>query len=193
MPTNISQHLIESVKNGDRKAFGQMIDQCGQFVYALALKMTGNTDDARDVAQECFVKVWQHMKSYNSNYKFTTWLYKVAMNASLDRLRKTSRERKIFRPLNDRQDMMIVSNVDPAQRYEEEQLMEFIHLLSRNLSPRQQAVFVLHDLEDFSQEEVSAILDMPKNRVKSNLFYARKAIRQKLQLIEATKTTSHEM
>jgi RNA polymerase sigma-70 factor, ECF subfamily len=96
MPADISQQLIQSVQSGDQKAFGRLIDQCGQFVYALALKMTGNGDDARDVAQECFVKVWQKIRSYNSNYKFTTWLYKVAMNASLDKLRKNYSRKEGF-------------------------------------------------------------------------------------------------
>jgi RNA polymerase sigma-70 factor, ECF subfamily len=193
MPADISQHLIQSVKNGDQKAFGLLIDQCGQFVYALTLKMTGNADDARDVAQECFVKVWQNIKSYDSNYKFNTWLYKVAMNASLDKLRKNTRERKVFSSHDEWHNPLALSTLDPSKMFEEKQLMEFLRLISGKLSAKQQSVFVLHDLDDFSQEEISAILDMPKNSVKSNLFHARKAIRQMLKWIENIKTTKHEM
>lgn len=193
MPAEISQQLIQSVQSGDQKAFGRLIDQCGQFVYALALKMTGNSDDARDVAQECFVKVWQKIKSYDSNYKFTTWLYKIGMNTSLDKLRKTARERQIFRTLDFQHDLVFDGSVNPARVYEEKQLIEFIRLISGKLSARQHSVFVLHDLEDFSQDEISVILGMPKNSVKSNLFHARKAIRQMMNLIAESKTTGHEM
>lgn len=193
MPADISQHLIQSVQSGDQRAFGRLIDQCGQYVYALTLKMTGNSDDAHDVAQECFVKVWQKIRSYNSSYKFTTWLYKIAMNASLDKLRKTARDRRVFRTLDFQHDVLVEGSENPSRAYEEKQLVEFIHLISGILSARQHSVFVLHDLEEFSQDEISAILEMPKSNVKSNLFHARKAIRQRMQWIENTKTTRHEM
>lgn len=194
MSLEVPSILIKSVKEGDKQSFGKLVDQCSQYVYSVSLKMVGDVDDARDAAQESFIKVWDRIDTYKSSFKFSTWLYKIVMNTCLDKLRKTARHNTIFKQLDNHSNQYITISADPAIEFEEKQLMDFIRIVSAKLSDKQHSVFVLHDLEEFTQEEISIILSMPKGRVKSNLYYARRAIRQSLKLFDEKKTiTNHEL
>ncbi len=192
MPIEVRPDLIKRIQNGDKEAFGEVVDLTGQFIYGIAFKTLGDQEEARDVAQESYLKVWKRIHSYKSEFVFTTWLYRIVMNTSLDRLRKIKRERKIFREYDDSVQFVTTPEIT-SKGFEEKQLHEFIQVATWKLSEKQHAVFVLHDLEDFSQDEVSEILRMPKNRVKSNLYYARKAIRQILVLSEEKIISKDEM
>ncbi len=177
MPIEVPYHLIQSVREGDKQSFGKLIDCCSQYVYGVSLKMIGDVDDAHDVAQESFIKVWEKINTYKSHFKFTTWLYKIIINTCLDKLRQKSREKQIFQS-SDGIDNIERTPGNSRVEFEEQQFTEFIRTISEKLSPKQHAVFVLHDLEDRSQEEISKILGVSKGSVKSNLHHARKAIRQ---------------
>lgn len=194
MSFEVSNILIQSVKSGDKQSFGKLIDSCSQYVYGISLKMTGNSDDASDAAQESFIKVWQKISTYKSHFKFTTWLYKIVINTCLDKLRQRSRESQIFKQGDQIENFSLLNATDHRNEFEEKQFIEFIRVVSGNLSSKQHTVFVLHDLEDLTQEEISKILGMSKGSVKSNLHHARKAIRQILISSENQKnTSSYEM
>ncbi|MCG8309367.1 MAG: RNA polymerase sigma factor [Cytophagales bacterium] len=188
MSFEVPYQLIQSVKKGDKQAFGRLIDCCSPYVYAVALKLIGDADDANDASQECFIKVWGKMNTYKSHYKFSTWLYKIIANTCLDKLRKRRRENQIFEQRDPDIHEPTQNNVEVE--FEEKQFVDFVRTISGGLSPKQHAVFVLHDLEELSQEEISKILGMPKGRIKSNLYYARKSIRQILQTVDQEKNTS---
>ena len=189
MPLEVSENIIQAVRLGDRNAFAQLVDRSSNFVYAVALKMLGNKQDAEDMAQDCFIKVWDKIGMYNSQYKFGTWLYRIVINASLDRLRKHAGN-----PLGheSQNEMLISSHLSSDQQFEERDFIEFVRILSGRLSHKQHAVFVLHDLDELEQDEISEILDMSKGSVKSNLHLARKALRKLLTAEEEQKTTNND-
>ena len=191
MPLEVSENIIQAVRLGDRNAFAQLVDRSGNFVYAVALKMLGNKQDAEDLAQDCFIKVWEKIGMYNTQYKFGTWLYRIVINASLDRLRKRKHDGN---PLGSesQNEMLISSHLLSDQQFEERDFIEFVRILSGRLSHKQHAVFVLHDLDELEQDEISEILDMSKGSVKSNLHLARKALRKLLTAEEEQKTTNND-
>ena len=194
MAVEVSNYLIQEVKDGDKQSFGKLIDCCSAYVYGVSLKMIGNADDAKDAAQESFIKVWEKISTYKSHFKFTTWLYKIVINTCLDKLRQRSREKQIFQQSDSLENLNMSSLENSKVEFEEKQFTEFIRIVSGKLSGKQHSVFVLHDLEELTQEEISKILGMSKGSVKSNLHHARKAIRQILissdnQII----TSSYEM
>lgn len=191
MSIEVPYHLIKSVKAGDKQSFGKLIDSCSQYVFGVSMKMIGNSDDAHDVAQESFIKVWEKIHTYKSHFKFTTWLYKIIVNTCLDKLRQKSRENQIFKQAESIENLESYSLDETRNEFEEEQFVAFIRLISGKLSAKQHSVFVLHDLEELSQEEISIILGMSKGRVKSNLYYARKAIRQLLISADKEKISSN--
>jgi RNA polymerase sigma-70 factor (ECF subfamily) len=194
MSVKVPSDLIKSVKSGDRLSFGKLIDLCSQYVYAVSLKMIGDVDDAHDAAQDTFIKVWDKIDSYNFSFKFSTWLYKIAVNTCLDKLRKRTKYRAIFQQLKPDTHQYESYFSRPAVEFEENQMIDFIKIIAGKLSAKQHAVFVLHDLEECAQDEISSILGMSKGRVKSNLYHARKAVRQSLRLFDEKKmSTNYEV
>lgn len=194
MSIKVPSDLIKSVKEGERQAFGKLIDLCSQYVYAVSLKMTGDVDDAHDAAQESFIKVWDKIDSYNFSFKFSTWLYKIVVNTCLDSLRKRTRYQEIFKQLDPHDQHDHGYSNCPLAELEAKQMIDFIHIIADSLSAKQHAVFVLHDLEECSQDEISSILGMSKGRVKSNLHLARKAVRKSVKLFDQKqKTANYEM
>lgn len=191
MPIEVPYHLIQSAREGDKQSFGKLIDCCSQYVYGVSLKMIGDVDDARDVAQESFIKVWEKINTYNNHFKFTTWLYKIVINTCLDKLRQRSRDKQIFQQSYGLENLHMSSLVNSKVEFEEKQFVEFIRMISGRLSGKQHSVFVLHDLEELTQEEISKILKMSKGSVKSNLHHARKAVRQILISIDSQIITSN--
>ena len=191
MAFDVSHHLIQSVKNGDKRAFGVLIDSCSSYVYAVALKLTGDADDARDASQESFLKIWEKIYMYKSHYKFSTWIYKLVVNTCLDKLRGQKRRNELFETMEN----LRWTRVDFVNSpFEEKQFIGFIRSISAMLPAKQHTVFVLHDLEEMSQDEIASILGMSKGGVKSNLYYARKAVRNMMVSADQQKiSNNHEM
>ncbi len=86
MPEKL-QIIIEKVKNGNKEAFGILVEKHQQYAFTLAFRIVCNEDDARDVVQDSFVKMWKNIKLYNSKNKFTTWMYSIVTNTAIDMLR----------------------------------------------------------------------------------------------------------
>ena len=187
MSLEVPEHLIRSVKSRDKQSFGKLVDHCSGYVYNLSLKMVGNSDDAYDTSQEIFIKIWDKIDSYNSDFKFSTWLYRIVINSCLDRLRSSKLQKRLFRSSNENDDMAANIPSDNKLEFEERQLVEFIRVLSRKLTGKQYSVFLLHDLEGLDQDEVSQILGVSKGSVKSNLHLARKTIRHLLKTVDQVK------
>ncbi len=188
MTIEVPYDLIESVKAGNKQSFGKLIDIYSKYVYGISLKMLGDTDDARDASQESFIKIWQKIHTYKSHFKFTTWLYKIVLNTCLDRLRAKNRENEVFQKVDDHGKSAALTE---SMEFEEKEFIAYIRMIAGRLSVRQHSVFVLHDLEGLAQEEIAKILNMSKGSVKSNLYHARKAIRQTLISLDKNKTRTH--
>ena len=173
--------LIESAKRGDQQAFRKLVELHQRFAYQVAYRMMGNSNDAEDVVQEAFVKLWKNLSKYRWEVKLTTWLYKIVTNQCLDHLKSAASKQKSLN--KDIEFSLHVSDgSDPEKQFSDQELVEVITTLARRLTPKQQAVFVLRDLEGLSVEEVCEILDMPSGKLKSNLYYARMKIREDLTL-----------
>lgn len=188
MPIEVPYDLIQLVKAGDKQSFGRLIDGCSNYVYGISLKILGDADDAHDASQECFIKIWQKINTYQSHFKFTTWLYKIVVNTCLDKLRNRKRDSAIFQNVDDHRSL--TTSIEPKMEFEEKEFIVYIRMISEQLSARQHSVFVLHDLEELDQEEIAKILNISKGSVKSNLYHARKAIRQTLISLDRPKTNA---
>lgn len=175
--------LIEKCKVGNTSAFRELVKTTQSFAYNFALKTINNQDDAKDVVQETYIKVWKNINKYNSNSLFTTWLYKILVNTCLDKLKsKKSREKLEIWPDEEfKNEEKNISNKD---------LVRHIKKLSRQLPYKQRIIFILKDLQDLSIDEVGQIMNMKKALVKSNLYYARKNLRDKILKLEEREITN---
>lgn len=173
--------IIARCKNGESEAFASLVRANQGYAFALAFRMLTDEDEARDVVQESFVRVWKNLKHYDEAQKFSTWFYAIVSRLCLDRLRSRSRSRRLFRQANDTSPIREPRDpMDPETQYSNREISEIISQLSRQLSPTQQLVFMLRDLQECTIQEVCTITGLSEGSVKTNLSYARQRIRHRL-------------
>ena len=177
--------LIRRAQEGDTFALAEIVNEYEEKVYNFALKMLKNREDAEDVLQETFLSVVKAIKSFKGQSKLSTWIYKIATNAALMKLRSRKR---IFESLDE--DTVNLSrdyeafdrsvSQSPYEIVKNKDIIEKINNHLDGLPPKQRTVFVLRDMENFSTREVAGMLDMPLPSVKTNLMRARIRLRDKL-------------
>lgn len=172
----IDQELIEQCKKGEMQNFRKVIEKASPFAFSVAFRILGNEELAKDVVQDTMVTVWQKLGKINSAGSFKTWLYRIVINKCYDHLRKKKREPE-FRP-DDKTWANISNHISeqPSSEMENEEMARLVNFMIQNLSPRQKAVFVLSEIEEMSNEEISEITGMSKSLIKANLHYARRNI-----------------
>jgi RNA polymerase sigma-70 factor (ECF subfamily) len=173
--------IIKRSQRGDVAAFRQIVECHQSGAFALAFRMLGNQADAEDVLQDSFLMVWKHLPRFDAEKKFTTWLYRIVVNRCFDRLKARRRKRNIFVETNEDWMQHLPDVGNPEHNWSTKEIAGMIGKLARELGEKQKVVFVLRDLQDLNIDEVVQITGLTIGSVKSNLYYARKAIRQKLQ------------
>jgi RNA polymerase sigma-70 factor (ECF subfamily) len=169
--------LIKNAVEGDLSAFEAILKNHQYYAYTVAFRVLTNDDDAKDVVQESFVRIWKHLGSYNKKVKFTTWMYKIVINLCYDKLRARKMENERRETIDDG----FVSGLDsPEKQLTNKEQAEIIKHVSNGLPEKQRMAFVLRDLEELTTDEVSQIMDISAESVKTNLSIARKTIRTKL-------------
>ena len=175
-------NIIKQVKLGDHSAFKILVEKHQLYAYKLAFRILYDEEEAKDVVQDSFIKIWKNIHSVNSKQKFTTWMYKVVTNTAIDRYRSIKKTSKVdFTMVSEA--INNLSDNNTFIDFENKQLGELIKYLADKLPEKQRLVFVLRDLQGMDSEEVQEILDITAITVKSNLYHARKIIKQKLVAI----------
>lgn len=171
MTAETDRKLIDRALQGNALSFRHLVERHQSFVYSLAFRLVGNRDDAKDITQEAFIRLWRNLNRYNPDNKLTTWLYRIVTNLSLDML-KSARNKYSIRNPEAHDDVPVRHTAD--QYLIETELRTVVSMMASLLTPKQKAVFVLRDLEELTVDEVSEILSMSPGKIKSNLFLARK-------------------
>jgi RNA polymerase sigma-70 factor, ECF subfamily len=170
------QGLIEECKAGNLQSFRKLIVSTSPFVFSVAFRMLRDEDLAKDVVQETMVTVWQKLRNIKSAGSFETWVYRIAVNKCYDCLRKIKKNAE-FR-IDDKTWGIISDHIpdQPDTFLENEEIGRLLGFMVRKLSPRQQVVFILSEIEEKDSNEVSRITGMTRALIKANLYYARKKI-----------------
>ncbi len=180
MPEPLPHDLIQNAARGNTQAFRTLVEQHQAFVYAVAFRFVQDAHEAEDITQEVFVQLWKNLHRYRPEVKLTTWLYKIITNRCLDFLKsRHGQQRK--NKVDIEKGNFVNDHSTPEKEFQKHELRMLIQQVAETLTPKQKAVFILRDLEGLSPEEVSETLSMSAGNVKSNLFYARKAITEKLK------------
>lgn len=177
--------LVARAKKGDKVALSQLVNKYSERIYNLALRILRNHEDAEDVLQETFLTVVQKLDTFNGRSGFFTWIYRIATNASLMRLRT---KKFTFHNLNDDTDFQesIESRVfidwsqDPSLNIFDKEVKSKIDQAVNNLSDIYRSVFILRDIEGLSIKETSEILNITQENVKIRLRRARQFLRDRL-------------
>lgn len=171
--------IIEKARNGDTRAFRILVERYQAMLYSLACRFLGK-DEAEDVVQEVFIRLWKNFHRYRPEIKLTTWLYRIGTNLCLDYLKSGHHKSRLNR-VDINETHTVLDPATPDRQLENHELMQYVLKIADSLTPRQQAVFVLRDMEGLSSKEVCEILSMKSGNVKSNLYYARLKMNEKLK------------
>lgn len=180
------QEKIKQVKKGDQSAYEDVVNHFQHRIYHHCYRMIGNVHEAEELAQEAFIRAYVNIHSFDNNRKFSTWLYRIATNVTIDRLRKKKPDFYLDAeiPHADGLDMYTqLPNDDrlPDEEVEGLELKRYIYQEISNLSPIYRTIIILRYLEEFSLKEISEILDIPLGTVKTRIHRARETLRKKLR------------
>lgn len=182
MDNNEIQYLITCSRGGDSLAFSSLVLYFQPKIFSLAFRILCEEEEAKDVAQDTFIRAWLHLNTYNSKYHFSTWLYKIASNLCLDRIK--SFDRTHSQPLTDIRENYIASSQNIENELINKEIARSIRQLTNQLSPKQKLLFTLRYLEELDIPEIVEITGLSAAKIKSNLYLARKTITDKLKSIE---------
>ena len=174
--------MIKAVLDGDPEAYRVLVERYERRIYYVVYGMVRNPEDARDIAQDCFVKAFQNLHRFRLDSRFYTWLCRIGMNLAIDHLRKMKHRRhsefddmrggaggaQVVRLHSKRDDPS--ENVSNARTYKS--IMDAVDTLPDD----QRQVLVLRELEDMPYAEIAEILDIPEGTVMSRLYYARRKL-----------------
>ncbi len=170
------QQLVKDARAGDADAFETLVLRYEKRVYALALRMCGNPADAQEAAQEALLSAWQSLPFFRGESSFSTWLYRLTSNASVDLLRREKRQRAVS--LDDGELSLNIpdNRLTPHEEAEHSELREAIHSGLKTLPDDYRAVLVLRELHQLSYQEISSALDVDLGTVKSRINRGRKRL-----------------
>jgi RNA polymerase sigma factor (sigma-70 family) len=178
--------LVRRAQRGDLAAYDELIQRYQQRIYATVYHMTSNHEDANDLAQDSFIKAFQALKSFKGGSSFYTWLYRIAVNKTINFLKQ--RKNRVHMSLNDldfntenNPDLIaLISDKTPRREAGLKELSEKLNAALLKLSEPHRLVMVLHDVQGLSHEEVAEVMECNIGTVRSRLFYARQQMQSLL-------------
>jgi RNA polymerase sigma factor (sigma-70 family) len=178
--------LVRRARRGDLSACDELVRRYQQRIYATIYNMTSNHEDANDLAQESFVKAFQALKSFKGGSSFYTWLYRIAVNKTINFLKQ--RRNRVHMSLNDLDfnaehdpDLMaLISDKTPLREAGLNELQNKLNAALMRLSEPHRLVVILHDVQGLSHDEIAKVMDCNIGTVRSRLFYARQQLQSML-------------
>src|SRR5256886_12161191 len=170
--------LVRRSKKGDMTAYDQLVRRYQERIYATIYHMTANHEDANDLAQETFIKAYQALKSFKGDSSFYTWVYRIAVNKTINFLKQRKNKTHLslndldFNAENDPDLVALISDKTPRRDIDLSELQEKLNAAMLKLSEVHRLVVTLHDVQGLSHEEIGKIIDCNIGTVRSRLFYA---------------------
>jgi RNA polymerase sigma-70 factor, ECF subfamily len=174
--------LVKRAKEGDMTAYDGLVRLYQERIYATIYHMTSNHEDANDLAQETFIKAFQALKSFKGDSSFFTWVYRIAVNKTINFLKQRKNRTHLslndldFNAEHDRDLVALISDKNPRREVNLTELQEKLNAAMHKLSDVHRLVVTLHDVQGLSHEEIGKIMDCNTGTVRSRLFYARQQL-----------------
>lgn len=173
--------IVQKVIRGDVNAFEKLVLAYEKNVYNIALRMTGNSEDASDMTQEAFIKAYNSLQSFRGDSKFSVWLYRIATNVCLDFLRSRSRKPTVSLSVEDNEGEDVQLDVadesqSPELLLDRQMTRESVRRGLETLLPEYRQILLLREIQGLSYDEISQALGLEVGTVKSRIFRARKKL-----------------
>jgi RNA polymerase sigma-70 factor (ECF subfamily) len=186
-PNPPDEELIRKALSGEQDAYQALLQRYQKTVFHIVVKIIRNSDDAQDLVQETFMRAFNTLESYRSEYRFSTWLCKIAANCSIDYLRKKKiKAYSMDKPYQTKNGTVEVELEDkganPEEHFLRKQRIMSIEEAIKGLPPKYKQVIVYRHHDDKSYEEISRIMGIPIGTVKARIFRARELLKKKLKM-----------
>jgi RNA polymerase sigma-70 factor (ECF subfamily) len=174
--------LVRRSQKEDMRAYDILVRRYQERIYATVYHMTSNHEDANDMTQETFIKAFRALKSFKGDSSFYTWIYRIAVNKTINFLKQRKNRVQIslndmdFNAENDPDMVALVSEKTPRRDLNLSELQEKLNAAMLRLSEHHRMVVTLHDIQGLSHEEIGKIMDCNVGTVRSRLFYARQQL-----------------
>jgi RNA polymerase sigma factor (sigma-70 family) len=174
--------LVTRARKGDLTAYDDLVRRYQERIYATVYHMTSNHEDANDLAQEAFIKAFQALKSFKGGSSFYTWVYRIAVNKTINFLKQRKNKSQMslddldFNAEHDPDFVALISDKTPRREAGLAELQEKLNIAMQRLSEPHRLVVTLHDVQGLSHEEIAKIMDCNIGTVRSRLFYARQQL-----------------
>jgi RNA polymerase sigma-70 factor, ECF subfamily len=177
---------IKQVLKGDQSAFAELVELYKDKVFQICYRMLGNRHEAEDISQEAFIRAYVNIETFNQKRKFSTWLFRIATNLCIDRIRKKKPDYYLDAEVAGTDGLTMYSQVAadvqmPEDEVENMELQETIQKEISKLPEKYRSVIVLKYIEELPLQEISEILDMPLGTVKTRVHRGREALRKQLK------------
>ncbi len=171
---------VRAASRGDAKAFQLLVERYQDYVFTIAMRILNDREEAEEVAQDVFVKVWRGLPTFEGRAAFSTWLYRIAWRAAIDRVRG---RKKATTTLDDAGHPLQLPDeqADPQQRLAEGDLADHLKQAMSQLKPDDAALLTLYYFKELSVKEICEITGLTESNVKVKLFRARAALKERLQ------------
>ncbi len=179
--------IVQRVQNGEVSAFNQLVQKYRQPLFSTIYNMTGNREDATDIAQEVFIKAFQSIKRFRGQASFYTWLYRIAVNSSITFIKRAKKQRFInYETIDETLVSSEILEYFTAKTKTEKgallkELQEKLNEALQKLSPKHRIVVILHEVEGMNHKEIADITQTSEGPVRSRLHYAKKMLQSFLQ------------
>ena len=182
----LEKRLTMLALKGDQQAFAEIVELYKDKIYYLGYRMLNNRHEAEDVVQETFLRVFKSLDRYDPGQKFSTWIYRIATNLSIDRLRKRKPTYSLDADMNDQEGLDGYSMLPSDDRTPESEFMisetkQTVYDAIESLPAKYKSVMILRYLQEMSLQEISDVLDIPVTTIKTRVHRGREFLRKKLE------------
>jgi len=179
--------LVEQAQKGDRAAFRKLVERHQRRAFAIAIGLVRDENDARDIVQEAFLRVYRSLERFKGGSSFFTWLYRIVTNLAIDLMRKPARrEAELFENPNISEDaeafpfLARIEGANPLDVVRRREIAERIQTALDALPPYHRAVIIMREVEGMSYQEMAEAMEVSKGTIMSRLFHARQKLQRAL-------------
>lgn len=167
------QSLAQACRNGDDAAWATLVERYGKRVYGIAYHFTLRREDAEELAQEIFLKVFENLHRFDGRYAFGAWIVSLARNLCIDQYRRRKREKSFIHVSDEAVMPLLPATDDPSRALLDKERTRLLFEAIAELPEELSEILILRDLDGLAYEEIAAALELPDGTVKSRLFRAR--------------------
>lgn len=168
--------LVQESLQGNQEAFGELVRRYKNLVYSVVLRMVNQTEDANDLAQEVFLKIYRNLEKYSPSYQFSTWVIRIATNTVIDFRRK----KRLDAVSMDEMVVEVAGGDNPEEVLGKKENKKRLEEAISSLPEMYRVPIVLYHLEDMSYQEIATVLQIPLSKVKNRIFRGRKLLKERL-------------